>query len=99
MHAIQNALHAIHAVAEKAVVFDHGHHTALLGIFAYAACAFHNHGEPAFKILQGIFAVRAAESAHIVPHARQAQLGGNIHMQANALHFFFQIFAGFAQVS
>ena len=65
MHAIQNALHAIHAVAEKAVVFDHGHHTALLGIFAYAACAFHNHGEPAFKILQGIFAVRAAESAHI----------------------------------
>ena len=98
MHAVQDALHAVHAVAEEAVVFDHGHHAALFAICAYALRAFDDDGEPALKILKGIFTVRAAEGANVVPHAGQPQFRSDVHMHAQPLDFPLEILAGFAQI-
>ena len=67
------------------MVFNQRLHPAAAAILRQLARRLGHAGQHTFKIARGVLPLRAAESAHIVAHARQPQLGGDIDFVLQAV--------------
>ncbi len=88
VHPVDDPLHPVHAVDEKAVVFQHGHDAFVLGVCADFVHGLQDGRQLLVEIVGGVLLQGAAPEADVVAHPGQAQFRRDVHIPLDPVDLF-----------